>query len=157
MVSATSKVDFICSIDRIISGLDSRVFFALILAATTFCLVGHLGMMPLWGSEGRWALISWHMFQTGEFFKPLLGNSIYWDKPLLSYWMILPFAHISGGVTETIVRLPSVIAALLMLALTFHLARRWFETQTALWSIVTLSTSYGFVFWSRNAQGENGK
>lgn len=141
-------------IHRLLSGMDPRISFGLILVVALLTLIGNLGMMPLVGSEGRWAMISQHMFHTGELFRPLLGNSVYWDKPLLSYWAILPFAHISGGVNETVIRLPSVIAALLMLALTFDLARRWFEIQTALWSMAILSTSYGFIFWARNAQVE---
>jgi 4-amino-4-deoxy-L-arabinose transferase-like glycosyltransferase len=154
MVSAKAEVYFIGKICRLISGMDSRISFGLILVVAALTLVGHLDMMPLWGSEGRWATISRHMFNTGELFEPLLGNSVYWDKPLLSYWATLPFAYINGGVNETVIRLPSVIAALLLLALTFDLARKWFETQTALWSMVILSTSYGFIFWARNAQVE---
>lgn len=110
--------------------------------------------MSLWGSEGRWALISRHMYGTGEVFQPLLGSVLYWDKPLLSYWLILPFAFINGGVTEAIVRLPSVISALLLLLLTFDMARLWFGIRTALLSTAVLATSYGFVFWGRNAQVE---
>lgn len=154
MVSAKAEAYFIVKICRLISKLDSRISFGLIFVAAALTMVGHLDMMPLWGSEGRWAMISRHMFHTGELFKPLLGNSVYWDKPLLSYWATLPFAYINGGVNETVIRLPSVIAALLMLVLTYDLAHRWFETQTALWSMVVLSTSYGFIFWARNAQVE---
>jgi 4-amino-4-deoxy-L-arabinose transferase-like glycosyltransferase len=134
--------------------MDPRLSFGLILAVCALILFGHLGTMPLWGSEGRWAMISRYMLRTGELFTPLLGNSVYWDKPLLSYWAILPFAYISGGISETVIRLPSVLAALFLLTLTFDLARGWFGKQTALWSVVILSTSYGFIFWARNAQVE---
>jgi 4-amino-4-deoxy-L-arabinose transferase-like glycosyltransferase len=132
----------------------AKISFACILGAAVLILTGNLGVIPLWGAEGRWAMISRHMVDTGELFRPLLGNSVYWDKPLLSYWAVLPFAALSGGVSETVIRLPSVLAALLLLALTVDLARKWFDAQTALCSMMILSTSYGFIFWARNAQVE---
>jgi 4-amino-4-deoxy-L-arabinose transferase-like glycosyltransferase len=141
-------------IHRLFSGTDPRLSFGLIFVVAALILICHVGTMPLWGSEGRWAMISRHMFRTGELFRPLLGNSVYWDKPLLSYWATLPFAFIIGGVNETVIRLPSVFAALLMLMMTFDLARRWFETETAMLSAAILSTTYGFIFWARNAQVE---
>lgn len=154
MASTKKKVFFQGKIHRFFSGIDSRIFIGLTFVVAALTLFGQLDMMPLWGSEGRWAVISRHMFHTGELFRPLLGNSVYWDKPLLSYWAILPFAYISGGISETVIRLPSVIAGLFLLTLTFDLARRWFGNQTALWSVVILSTSYGFILWARNAQVE---
>lgn len=141
-------------IQRLLTGMDPRLSFGLILVVCALILFGHLGTMPLWGSEGRWAMISRYMFRTGELFKPILGNSVYWDKPLLSYWAILPSAYLASGVNETVIRLPSVFASLLLLLLTFDLARNWFERETALWSAVILSTTYGFIFWARNAQVE---
>jgi 4-amino-4-deoxy-L-arabinose transferase-like glycosyltransferase len=41
-----------------------------------------------------------------------------------------------------------------MLLLTYHLAKRWLGEQTALMSMGILATSYGFVFWGRNAEVE---
>jgi len=94
------------------------------------------------------------MFRTGDLFNPMLGIVPYWDKPLLSYWQILPIAYISGGISEFIVRFPSVFWAIIMVFLTYDLAKRWFDEHTALISIGILTTSYGFVFWGRNAQVE---
>ena len=154
MASTKKKIFLQGKIHSFFSGIDSRIFIGLTFVVAALTLFGQLDMMPLWGSEGRWAMISRHMFHTGELLRPLLGNSVYWDKPLLSYWAILPFAYINGGISETVIRLPSVLAALLLLTLTFDLARGWFGKQTALWSVVILSTSYGFIFWARNAQVE---
>ncbi|MBA3037267.1 MAG: hypothetical protein FP814_12335 [Desulfobacterium sp.] len=130
------------------------IYFFLIFIAAALVLIFELGMMPLWGSEGRWALICRHMFRSGEIFQPLIGDSLYWDKPLLSYWLALPFAYVNGGVTEAMIRIPSVISALLLLYFTFDLARTWFGIRTALLSAAVLMTSYGFIFWARNAQVE---
>jgi 4-amino-4-deoxy-L-arabinose transferase-like glycosyltransferase len=57
-------------------------------------------------------------------------------------------------VSEFTARFPSVVWALVMLLLTYSLAKRWLDEQTALISIGTLATTYSFVFWGRNAQVE---
>ncbi len=130
------------------------IWFFLIMIAAAPVLIWGLGVLPIWGSEGRWALICRHMYRSGDIFSPLIGDSLYWDKPLLSYWLILPFAYINSGVSEAVIRVPSVISALLMLLITFDLARIWFGNRTALLSATVLMTSYSFIFWARNAQVE---
>jgi len=154
MISEPQKVPVVGGVHRLVPWNDPRISFLFILAAAVLVLMGNLGVSPLWGSEGRWALICRHMYRSGEVFRPLLGSVFYWDKPLLSYWLVLPFAYINGGVTEAVVRLPSVLSAFLLLLLTFDLARMWFGTRTGLLSTAILMTSYGFVFWARNAQVE---
>jgi 4-amino-4-deoxy-L-arabinose transferase-like glycosyltransferase len=126
----------------------------LLLGISILILSAHLGLLPLWGSEGRWAVIARSMLRSGDLFSPTLGMKDYWDKPLLSYWQILPFSYIHGGVSEFTARFPSVVWAVVMLLLTYHLAKRWFDERTALISIGTLATTYSFVFWGRNAQVE---
>jgi 4-amino-4-deoxy-L-arabinose transferase-like glycosyltransferase len=128
--------------------------FCLLLGFSVLILSTNLGLPSLWGSEGRWAVIARSMLRSGDLLCPMLGVHSYWDKPLLSYWQILPFAFINGDVNEFAVRLPSVIWSVIMLLLTHHLARRWYDEQTALLSVGTLATTYGFVFWGRNAQVE---
>jgi len=154
MISEPQKVPVAGRGHRLVPWNDPRISFLFILAAAVLVLMGNLGVCPLWGSEGRWALICRHMYRSGDVFRPLLGSVFYWDKPLLSYWLVLPFAYINGGVTEAVVRLPSVLSAFLLLLLTFDLARMWFGTRTGLLSTAILMTSYGFVFWARNAQVE---
>jgi 4-amino-4-deoxy-L-arabinose transferase-like glycosyltransferase len=132
----------------------TNFFFYLLLGFTVFILSANLGLPPLWGSEGRWAVIARSMLRSGNLFSPKLGIHDYWDKPLLSYWQILPLSYINGDVSELTARFPSVVWAFVMLLLTYKLAKRWFGEQTALIAIGTLATTYSFVFWGRNAQVE---
>jgi 4-amino-4-deoxy-L-arabinose transferase-like glycosyltransferase len=134
--------------------VSMKSFFYLLLGFSVLVLSANLGLPPLWGSEGRWAVIARSMLRSGDLFSPTLGMNDYWDKPLLSYWQILPFSYINGDVSEFTARFPSVVWALVMLLLTYSLAKRWFDGQTALLSIGTLATTYSFVFWGRNAQVE---
>ncbi len=126
----------------------------LIAACSLAILFTNLGVYPLWGSEGRWAVIGKYMFESGDIFTPLLGKSVYWDKPLVSYWQILPFASLLGRVSELAARLPSALWACVMLLLTYDLARRWLGRSSAPAAAAVLFTSCGFVFWGRNAQVE---
>jgi 4-amino-4-deoxy-L-arabinose transferase-like glycosyltransferase len=134
--------------------VSTKSFFYLLLGIAVLILSVNLGLPPLWGSEGRWAVIARSMLRSGDLLRPALGIEYYWDKPLLSYWQILPFAYINGGVSELTSRFPSVVWAVVMLFLTHHLAKRWFGEQTALLSVGILTTTYSFVFWGRNAQVE---
>lgn len=134
--------------------VSTKFFFYLLLGFAVFILSANLGLPPLWGSEGRWALIARSMLRSGDLLSPVLGINDYWDKPLLSYWQILPLSYINGDVSELTARFPSVVWAFVILLLTYKLAKRWFGEQTALISIGTLATTYSFVFWGRNAQVE---
>jgi 4-amino-4-deoxy-L-arabinose transferase-like glycosyltransferase len=134
--------------------VSTKFFFCLLLSFTAIILLAHLGLPPLWGSEGRWAVIARFMLRSGDLLSPMLGIHSYWDKPLLSYWQILPFAYVNGDVSEFTARFPSVVWAVVMLLLTYHLAKRWFDGQTALLSVGILATSFDFVFYGRDAQVE---
>ena len=70
-----------------------------------------LSLRSLWGSEGRWAVVAREMMQTGNYFLPTINGQVYFDKPLLSYWAIIPFSWFTG-VTETSARLPGALAGL---------------------------------------------
>jgi 4-amino-4-deoxy-L-arabinose transferase-like glycosyltransferase len=143
-------------IDAPAARVSARAGMALLLvaAASAVVLLCNLGAMPLWGSEGRWAVISRAMLRSGDAFRPWMGSSLYWDKPLLSYWQVLPAARLDGAVDEFTVRLPSALWAIVALVLTFDLARRWHGERAAALSAMVLASSLGFVFWGRNAQVE---
>ena len=78
--------------------MSTKFFFYLLLGFAVLILSAHLGLPPLWGSEGRWAVIARSMLRSKDLFSPMLGIHAYWDKPLLSYWQILPFAYANGDV-----------------------------------------------------------
>jgi 4-amino-4-deoxy-L-arabinose transferase-like glycosyltransferase len=133
---------------------STKFYLYLLLGVAGLILVAHLGLPPLWGSEGRWAVIARSMLQSGALFCPRLGFYDYWDKPLLSYWQVLPLSYINGDVSEFTARFPSVVWAVVMLLLTHNLAKKWFGERTALLSVGILATSFDFVFYGRDAQVE---
>ncbi|MCX5807333.1 MAG: glycosyltransferase family 39 protein [Proteobacteria bacterium] len=107
----------------------------------------------MWGSEGRWAEIVREMIASGNYFLPTINGNVYFDKPLLSYWIILPFSF-KGVVTELSARIPSAISGTGVILLTFLIGRRLFNNRTGMVSAMLLSTSVMFVLWARTASAE---
>jgi 4-amino-4-deoxy-L-arabinose transferase-like glycosyltransferase len=116
-----------------------------------FCALGSRG---LWASEGRWAEITREMFTSGDFFHPTIGGEPYFDKPLLTYWVIAAFSAVTGRLDEFILRLPSALAALVTLACIVYLGRRLWSRQTGWLAGGLLITSYGLLIYSHVASAE---
>jgi len=113
-----------------------------------------LGERSLWRSEGRWAEITREMFLTGDFFHPTIGGEPYFDKPLLTYWLVAAAAAISGRVDEWAARFPSAVAGLTAVAATLWIGRRLWSAQTGRIAAAVLLTSYGLLFWSRTPDAD---
>ncbi|MGE5293996.1 MAG: ArnT family glycosyltransferase, partial [Solirubrobacterales bacterium] len=126
----------------------------LLWSAAILCTVCFLGARGLWGAEDRWAEIAREMRLTGDYFHPRLNGEAYFDKPLLTYWLILPAAAIAGRLDEAVARAPSVVAGLIALGATMSLARRLGtarQGRTAGWILLSM---LGFLFWARTAEAD---
>ena len=119
-----------------------------------FLLFWGIGDRSLWASEGRWAEITREMFTSGDFFHPTIGGVPYFDKPLLTYWVIAAISAVSGRLDELVIRLPSALAALVTLACTVYLGRRLWSRQTGWLAGGLLLTSYGLLIYSHVASAE---
>jgi 4-amino-4-deoxy-L-arabinose transferase-like glycosyltransferase len=91
---------------------------------------------------------------TGNYFWPTINGEVYYDKPLLSYWLIAATAYLTGDLNELTVRLPSALAGLLGVALLMVLTRQIYDDRTAVLAGSILATSYSYVFWSRVASAD---
>jgi len=96
----------------------------MLLVAAFFPLFWAIGERSLWSSEGRWAEITREMLTSGDFFHPTIGGEPYFDKPLLTYWVIAAFSAVTGRLDELIIRLPSAFAAVVTLVCTMYLGQR---------------------------------
>ena len=83
-------------------------------------------------------------------YPPYLAQHDYDDKPLMSYWLMLPFAKLFGVNTWSL-RLPSAFADGLILWCVYQLAKTFWDKKTALFSVWMLLTSLGFLFWTHVA------
>ncbi|MDD5698229.1 MAG: hypothetical protein PHH77_06385, partial [Victivallaceae bacterium] len=68
--------------------------------AAALALFWGLGHYALWGSEDRWAEIAREMMLYKDYFHPAINGQVYFDKPLLSYWLIVGAAYILGSLDE---------------------------------------------------------
>jgi 4-amino-4-deoxy-L-arabinose transferase-like glycosyltransferase len=125
----------------------------LLLLMSAILLLAGLSIRSLWGSEGRWTEVVREMIRSGNYFLPTINGKVYFDKPLLSYWAILPFSS-KGIVTEASSRLPSAISGIGAVLLTFAIGRRLFGSRAGAISAMLLLTSVMFILWSRTASAE---
>ncbi|HVE41047.1 MAG TPA: glycosyltransferase family 39 protein, partial [Planctomycetota bacterium] len=87
------------------------------------------GAADLWTHEGRWAVICREMMRSGDYIHPYLFDEEYYDKPLLSYWLMIGSARLLGGLSETALRLPAMLAGLLAVWCTYRIGRRRFGPE----------------------------
>ena len=124
------------------------------LLSVYFLLFFGLGQRSLIGSEDRWAEIARNMRMYGDWFHPIINGEVYFDKPLLSYWLIVLASYCTNGLSELSVRLPGAVSALITLFCSYTIAREWFDRRVAWLSVCLSITSYGFLFWSHTASAE---
>ncbi|NIE77435.1 phospholipid carrier-dependent glycosyltransferase [Pantoea sp. Ap-967] len=133
---------------------NDRRALLLLLATTALMLLVGLGNRELWGAETRWANISLQMLQSGDYFDPYLKGGAYYDKPLLSYWLITASAWLTGSLGAWSLRLSSVLAAWLSVWLVYLLGERLLQRGTGLIAGWMLATTFYFVFWARVATAD---
>ncbi|WP_439821584.1 ArnT family glycosyltransferase [Pseudomonas sp. HLG18] len=133
---------------------NDRGALLLLLAASALMLLLGLGSRELWGAETRWANIALQMMQSGDYFDPYLKGDPYYDKPLLSYWLITATAWLTGSLDHWSLRLSSVVSAWLSVWLVYLLGEQLFRKGTGLIAGWMLATTFYFVFWARVATAD---
>ena len=128
----------------------SEIFFWIFAVTALFMFLGHDALQ---GSESRWGEVVREMMTTGDYLHPAINWRIYFDKPQLSYWLIVPFALLLG-LGELALRIPSALAALAALYAVMALGKRLFDRRTALTAGWILLSCLGFAQWSRTAAAD---
>ena len=114
----------------------------LILLALSAALLGfRLGRVPLLGpDEPRYARVAVEMARSGDLVTPTLQGQPWLEKPALYYWLAAG-AFRSLGENETAARLPSVLAALLLVGATALFGARLGSGPAGLHAGFVLATS----------------
>ncbi len=126
----------------------------ILFCAASVVLFWYLGSTELYGSEHRWAEVTREMFLSGDFFHPKLNDELYYDKPLLGYWVIALLSFLAGTLNEWTVRIPAAVSGLIGLGATVFIGRKLWSREVALSAGWLLLTTYGFLMWSRCGQTE---
>lgn len=127
----------------------SRAKLRGLMVVAVILLFSFLGAKEIWTQEHRWADIVAGMFYRHDFFHPYLGEVRYYDKPLLSYWLIALFAWISGHLNTWALRLPSALAGLLAVWSIYRIGSVQRNHAFGLLCGWMLVTTYYFIFWAR--------
>jgi 4-amino-4-deoxy-L-arabinose transferase-like glycosyltransferase len=140
------------SIAEIIWGKKSKFSYLLIAAIVLLftCLAGR----EIWTQEHRWADIVAGMFYRHDFLHPYLGESRYYDKPLLSYWLIALIAQLIGSLNMWALRIPSALAGMLAIWSIYRLGTKIKNRELGLLSGWMLLTTFYFVFWARTSSAD---
>lgn len=128
-------------------GANAKVLYLLI--AALFLLLGMLGGREIWTQEHRWADIVFNMFYYHDFLHPMLDGRDYYDKPLLSYWLIAGISFVTGHLSLWAMRIPSALAGLLAVWSIYRLGVQIKDKSLGLLSGWLLLTTFYFVFWAR--------
>ncbi len=113
-----------------------------------------LGHYALWGSEDRWAEIVREMLLNKNYIHPAINGQVYFDKPLLSYWLIVIITFFCNCLNEFVVRVPSALSGLAGIWATVYIGKKLFNRQTGITAGWVLLSSMGFLFWGRTAAAD---
>jgi 4-amino-4-deoxy-L-arabinose transferase-like glycosyltransferase len=113
----------------------------LLLALVTALLAFRLGAVPLLGpDEPRYARVAVEMHRSGDLVTPTLQGQPWLEKPALYYWLAAGAFRLLGE-NEVAARLPSLGAALVMVAATVLLGSRIYGPPAGLHAGFVLGTS----------------
>lgn len=122
--------------------------------AAILMLLTCLGSREIWTQEHRWADIVAAMFAHHDFLHPSLNGNDYYDKPLLSYWLIAGIASLYGKLTTWALRLPSAVAGLLAIGSIYSLGTHLKSKRLGLLAGWMLVTTFYFIFWARTSSAD---
>jgi 4-amino-4-deoxy-L-arabinose transferase-like glycosyltransferase len=119
------------------------------IAATVF-IVG-LGAPRLWDEdEAKNSVCGQEMLARGDWIVPTFNDQLRTDKPILLYWCMIAMYHVIG-VSEFSDRLPSALAGIGSVVLTFHLGRLMFNARSGLLASCVFASALMFAVLARGA------
>lgn len=126
-------------------------FTFLVAAVAGLSFLGWLGSTRLWDDdEPKNAVCGQEMFARGDWIVPTFNGTLRTDKPILIYWCMLAVFN-AIGVSELAIRLPSALAGVGTVILTFHLGRLLFDRRTGLIASCLLTSALMFAVLARAA------
>jgi 4-amino-4-deoxy-L-arabinose transferase-like glycosyltransferase len=125
--------------------------FIVVLAASAIAFFFGLGGLGFLGpDEPRYAEVAREMFASGDYISTRLCGCLWFEKPVLLYWLSAAGYHLFG-INELAARLPSALAALATVVLLYAVLRRFALPRLALAAPLVLATSGIFLAYARVA------
>jgi len=134
------------------SGRDVMLDVAWLAGLGALFMATGLGLRDPWpADEPRFALVAQDMLRTGDWLIPRVGGDLYADKPPLFFWLIAAATALTGSLRVGFL-LPSLLAGLGTLLLTYDLLRRARGREVGLAAAFVLLLTFQFVWQARLAQ-----
>jgi 4-amino-4-deoxy-L-arabinose transferase-like glycosyltransferase len=131
----------------------SNAKFSYLFIAAVIMLFCFLGSREIWTQEHRWTDIVSAMFYYHDFLHPSLNGKEYYDKPLLSYWLIAGFSYLLGF-TAWAMRMPSALAGILAVWSIYKLGTHLKNKSLGLLAGWMLVTTFYVIFWARTSSAD---
>jgi 4-amino-4-deoxy-L-arabinose transferase-like glycosyltransferase len=126
-----------------------NTFAVAAIAAVMF--IAALGSTRLWDEdEPKNAACGQEMLNRGDWIVPTFNGQLRTDKPILLYWCMLAVYNLFG-VSEFTARLPSALAGVGTVVLTYHLGRLLFNRRCGLVASCLLACALNFAVLARAA------
>ncbi len=123
-------------------------FFAL----AFIVLFAGYGLRDPWpADEPRFVLVAKQMVDSGVWLFPHRGQELYPDKPPVFFWLLSLSYYLIGSWRWSFL-LPSLLAGMTTLWLTYDLAKRLWNPRAGLWAAVAVLVSVQFVYQFKRAQ-----
>ena len=110
------------------------------------------GLRDPWpADEPRFVLVAQQMVESGDWWFPRRGHELYPDKPPFFMWL-LGLSYLAIGSVRWSFLLPSLVASMGTLWLTYDLARRLWSPRVGLWAAAAVLVAPAFVYQAKRAQ-----
>ncbi|MGK0188149.1 MAG: 4-amino-4-deoxy-L-arabinose transferase-like glycosyltransferase [Verrucomicrobiales bacterium] len=124
----------------------TKLLAVVFIVASFFLFVGNHGLLE--PDEGRYAEVAREMTASGDYFIPTLNGFSHVEKPPFIYW-VTTLCYNAFGVSEFSARLPSVLAALGTMFLTFQIGIMLGGTRVAWLAMIILASAVEFFLLAR--------
>lgn len=111
-----------------------------------------MGLRDPWPSdEPRFTLVARQMVESGQWLIPQRGSDLYSDKPPMLFWLEGAAFKLTGSWRIAFL-LPSLLASLGTLWLTWDLGRRLWSPRAGLWAAGAVLFAFQFTYQAKRAQ-----
>ena len=133
------------------SASERRTFWLFMAMALLLLGVG-IGLRDPWPSdEPRFALVAKQMVESGDWLFPHRGSELYSDKPPMMFWLQAASYEVVRSWRVAFL-LPSLLAGLLTLGLTYDLGRRFWNRRAGLYAATAVLFAFQFMYQVKRAQ-----
>lgn len=116
---------------------------ALLVAASLVVFFAGLGRAAVSDSdEAYYAESAREMVESGDWLTPRYNYEVRFQKPILYYWLAAATFE-AWGVHAAAARLPAAASGVLVVLVTWAIARRWFDARTAVGAGLVAATNFG--------------